>query len=95
MPRTRRSDIDTSIMARGGTPRMKLLICSALLLLTSALAAEPVLDGMDTTVAPGNDFFEYANGGWSKTTEIPADRSSYGTGAILTLADGLLKEFEG
>jgi len=63
---------------------MKRLICSALLLLTSALAAEPILDGMDTTVVPGNDFFAYANGGWLKTTEIPADRSSYGTGAILT-----------
>ncbi|MBS0422402.1 MAG: M13 family metallopeptidase [Proteobacteria bacterium] len=38
---------------------------------------------MDTSVAPGNDFFAYANGGWLKATEIPADRSSYGTGAIL------------
>lgn len=39
--------------------------------------------GMDKSVAPGDDFFAYANGGWLKTTEIPADRSSWGSGAIL------------
>ncbi|MET0288804.1 MAG: M13 family metallopeptidase [Pseudoxanthomonas sp.] len=33
--------------------------------------------GMDKTVAAGDDFFQYANGGWVKTTEIPADRSSF------------------
>jgi predicted metalloendopeptidase len=31
---------------------------------------------------PGNDVFEFTNGGWLKATEIPADRSSYGTGQI-------------
>ena len=54
----------------------------ALLSATTGSAAGLSLDGMDTSVAPGNDFFEYANGGWVKATEIPADRSSYGTGAI-------------
>jgi putative endopeptidase len=29
-------------------------------------------------VTPGDDFEEYANGGWRKTAEIPADRSSTG-----------------
>ena len=29
-------------------------------------------------VKPGDDFEEYANGGWRKTAEIPADRSSSG-----------------
>jgi putative endopeptidase len=33
--------------------------------------------GMDKAIAPGDDFFQYANGGWVKTTEIPADRSSF------------------
>jgi predicted metalloendopeptidase len=37
--------------------------------------------GIDRTVAPGDDFFRYANGAWLAATEIPADRSSYGTGA--------------
>ena len=37
--------------------------------------------GIDRTVAPGDDFFRFANGAWLKATEIPADRSGYGTGA--------------
>ena len=38
------------------------------------------LPGMDRSVAPGDDFFAYANGAWIKRTEIPADRGSYGVG---------------
>ena len=41
------------------------------------------LVGMDKSVAPGDDFNAYANGGWIKATAIPADKSSYGSGAIL------------
>jgi putative endopeptidase len=36
------------------------------------------LAGMDKSVEPGDDFFAYANGGWMKSTEIPADRTSFG-----------------
>ena len=32
----------------------------------------------DLKVKPGDDFEEYANGAWRKSTEIPADRSSTG-----------------
>ena len=32
----------------------------------------------DTTVAPGDDFFAYANGTWLKNHPIPASESSYG-----------------
>ena len=39
--------------------------------------------GMDRSVKPGDNFFEYANGTWLKQTEIPADRSTYGGSAIL------------
>jgi predicted metalloendopeptidase len=35
---------------------------------------------MDPAIAPGDDFFAYANGTWVKRTEIPADRGSYGVG---------------
>ncbi|HEY0758334.1 MAG TPA: M13 family metallopeptidase [Acidisarcina sp.] len=38
---------------------------------------------MDTSVKPGEDFFEYANGGWIKRTEIPADRASIGVFSML------------
>ena len=41
--------------------------------------------GMDRSIAPGDDFYNYANGTWAKTTAIPADKSSFG--AFDTLAD--------
>lgn len=34
--------------------------------------------GMDSTVQAGDDFFNYANGGWIKTAQIPADQSRWG-----------------
>lgn len=37
----------------------------------------------DASVRPGDDFFRYANGRWLDTTEIPADRTTWGTFAIL------------
>src|SRR3954452_7023665 len=39
--------------------------------------------GMDRSVKPGDDFFDYANGTWLKKTEIPPDMSNYGAGAML------------
>ena len=42
------------------------------------------LASLDKSVAPGDNFFTYANGGWLKATKIPEDRSSYGVGSILT-----------
>jgi putative endopeptidase len=41
------------------------------------------LGGMDKSIQPGNDFNAYVNGTWVKTTEIPADRSSWGEFAVL------------
>ncbi|MBX7248200.1 MAG: M13 family metallopeptidase [Caulobacteraceae bacterium] len=41
--------------------------------------------GMDRTVAPGDDFFAYANGNWVKTTEIPADRSSFSSFTVIAV----------
>jgi putative endopeptidase len=54
-------------------------------LLAQQAHTPPALDvaGMDRSVKPGDNFFEYANGTWLKQTEIPADRSSYGGSAIL------------
>ncbi len=33
--------------------------------------------GMDRSVAPGDDFFDYASGNWVKRTQIPEDRASF------------------
>src|SRR5262249_32383430 len=34
---------------------------------------------MDTSVQPGADFYEYANGNWMKKNPIPADESRWGS----------------
>jgi putative endopeptidase len=36
------------------------------------------LGGRDVSTAPGQDFFQYANGGYEKAMVIPADRASFG-----------------
>ena len=77
----------------------KLLISAAALLLLSACGQEPateaetgeapaltsgvIHENMDLGVNPGDDFFSYVNGQWVADTEIPADRSSYGTFGVL------------
>ena len=43
---------------------------------------------MDRSVAPGNDFYLYANGNWIKRTVIPPDRASVGVfTALLDLSN--------
>lgn len=38
-----------------------------------------VLEYMDTTVSPAEDFFLYANGSWIKNAEIPEDQGRWGS----------------
>ena len=37
------------------------------------------LDLMDKNVKPGNDFFRFVNGTWYDKTEIPADKTRWGS----------------
>lgn len=37
------------------------------------------LENMDTSIKPVDDFYRYTNGTWLKNTEIPADKSNYGS----------------
>ncbi|MEN9686505.1 MAG: hypothetical protein RLZZ28_2291, partial [Bacteroidota bacterium] len=52
----------------------------------------PFIDkaGMDTTVQPGDNFYEYANGTWLKNGKIPDDQS--GWGSFYTLYEDNLKK---
>ena len=51
---------------------------------TSQLANNAIeLSNLDTTISPGDNFFEYANGGWMKTTPIPEEQSRWGSFNIL------------
>ncbi|MHA6792470.1 M13 family metallopeptidase [Pseudonocardia bannensis] len=53
---------------------------------TSAPPAVSGLDlaGFDRDVRAQDDLFAFANGGWLRSTEIPADRSTYSTFSILS-----------
>ncbi|HXD30325.1 MAG TPA: M13 family metallopeptidase [Pyrinomonadaceae bacterium] len=52
---------------------------------TATMAQTKAFDtaNMDTSVEACTDFFEYANGAWLKTHEIPASQSNYGSFSIL------------
>lgn len=41
------------------------------------------LENIDTSVTPGDNFYEFVNGNWLKDTEIPSDRSRYGAFSVL------------
>ena len=59
-----------------------------LCMVVGALAMAPLyalaaFDGADPTVRPKDDLFLAANGGWMKTTVIPADKAAYGVFNVL------------
>jgi putative endopeptidase len=45
---------------------------------------------IDSTVKPGSDFFDYANGGWIKKNPIPGEQSSWGIGNLV-IEENLLR----
>jgi len=40
-------------------------------------------DNMDLTVKPGDDFNQYANGGWINNNPVPGDKTQYGSFTVL------------
>lgn len=67
------------------------LIASVAVLLTSCGEANKadelphgiILENMDTTVNPKDDFYNYVNGNWMKNTKIPEDRTIWGGFSVL------------
>jgi putative endopeptidase len=47
------------------------------------LASGIFLDNMDTSVKPGDDFYQYVNGRWLEENTIPADKTRWGAFDIL------------
>jgi putative endopeptidase len=72
--------------------KMLLLAAVSALVMTPAIARDgkPTfspwgvdLTAMDSTVKPGDDFFDFVNGAWAKRTEIAADRTFVGIDSVL------------
>lgn len=67
-------------------PILCFFICAALFsckIKTETTHQDVFASDIDTTVSPGQDFFEYANGKWIKDHPIPAEESSWGIGNIV------------
>ena len=63
-------------------------LLAAALLTSAAGSFAGNLPPVDSSVRPGDAFYQYVNGAWLKSTEIPADRSSVSDSVVLSeLAD--------
>jgi putative endopeptidase len=72
------------------TRRILLVAVAALAIASPAFSARPVYGSwgydataMNNAVRPGDDFFDYVNGTWSKRTEIAPDRTFVGIDSVL------------
>jgi len=68
------------------TQTKRLMLSALSLSLVVACSTEPAkeahgihIDNMDKTVKPSQDFFRYVNGAWLDKTDIPSDRTSWGS----------------
>jgi predicted metalloendopeptidase len=63
--------------------KFSLLVATSFLALSQANAQQKKpglnLDLMDKSVRPNDDFFKFVNGAWLKNTEIPADKTRWGS----------------
>jgi putative endopeptidase len=85
LKRTLLSTLTLSVLATfahaGDTPKSNAAPAAAV---AAAGATSAPISGIDTqfidtSVRPQDDFFTYLNGKWLKSTEIPADKASWGT----------------
>src|SRR4051812_25389748 len=59
----------------------------------ASAAKDPMMSNIDSSFAPGKDFFSYANNGWFKNNPIPASETSNGLWRMIldTLNDNIRK----
>lgn len=77
-----------SFALRGAAVLLGMAFGSAAVSESGSVTTTPEVHGIDLaaidrSVAPGADFFAYANGNWLKKTEIPPDRRAYSISSAL------------
>lgn len=78
-PAVENPDVDIVDVVEKTMTETKEVVAPSAVLGTFGIATEFI----DSSVAPGDDFFQHVNGGWLDQTEIPSDRSRYGAFSIL------------
>jgi len=67
--------------------KLRILIAACAIMGTACQQKEQREDilarDIDTTVKPGDDFFDYANGAWFKANPIPGDHNAWGIGDLV------------
>lgn len=59
------------------------LLSSSITIQAQKNTLDPLAANINKSIAPSDDFFLYANGGWIKTTPIPASESNWGIGKMV------------
>ncbi|MDQ2701397.1 MAG: peptidase M13 [Pseudomonadota bacterium] len=74
-----------TLLSAATAAALALLACSAVQAQEASRFGTWGIDtaGMDAGVDPGTDFFAYVSGTWAANTQIPSDRSSYGSFLVL------------
>ena len=79
-------------MSMNGMRRGSTVLFAVVLAAATDSSAEPpappqqtdfVAANLDSSVSPGNDFFQYANGGWLKRNPIPPTESTWGIDSLV------------
>src|SRR6185503_2328429 len=64
--------------------RLMFTRCVALFVVAASGALAANLPVVDSSVRPGDAFFQYVNGAWLKAAQIPPDRASIGDDVLLS-----------
>jgi putative endopeptidase len=75
--------VTASVILLRTTAHVAILAATVLSAAVAPPAAQDRIEEMDHSIKPGDDFYQYANGGWLRTAVIPPGQSSYDTRVLV------------
>jgi putative endopeptidase len=75
--------VTASVILLRTTAHVVILAATVLSAAVAPPAAQDRIEEMDHSIKPGDDFYQYANGGWLRTAVIPPGQSSYDTRVLV------------